>query len=45
MAKLKGLRLVPGMPVEVHLATTPRTVASFLTKPLTDLSRRAMREK
>jgi HlyD family secretion protein len=45
MAKLKGLRLVPGMPVEAHLATTPRTVASFITKPLTDLSRRAMREK
>jgi HlyD family secretion protein len=45
MAKLKGLRLVPGMPVEAHLATAPRTVASFLTKPLTDMSRRAMREK
>jgi HlyD family secretion protein len=45
MEKLKGLRLIPGMPVEAHLATTPRTVASFITKPLTDLSRRAMREK
>jgi HlyD family secretion protein len=45
MEKLKGLRLIPGMPVEAHLATTPRTVASFIIKPLTDLSRRAMREK
>jgi HlyD family secretion protein len=43
--KLKGLRLIPGMPVEVHLATNPRTVASFLTKPLTDQFSRAMREK
>jgi HlyD family secretion protein len=43
--KLKDLRLIPGMPVEAHLATNARTVASFLTKPLTDQFNRAMRER
>ena len=41
--KLKGLRLVPGMPVEAFIQTTPRTVLSFLTRPLVDQVKRAFR--
>ncbi len=41
---LKDLRLVPGMPVEAFIETSPRTVLSFLTKPLTDQVRKTFRE-
>ena len=37
-------RLVPGMPVEVHIRTGERSVWSYLMKPLLDQLNRAMRE-
>jgi HlyD family secretion protein len=33
---LGGLKLVPGMPAEVHIKTTERTTLSYLLKPLHD---------
>lgn len=42
--RLKGLRLVPGMPVEAFVQTGNRTVLSYLTKPLGDQISRAWRE-
>lgn len=45
IARLKGLRIVPGMPVECFIQTSPRTVMSFLVKPLHDQISRAFREK
>jgi HlyD family secretion protein len=43
--RLKGLRIVPGMPVESFIQTSPRTVISYLVKPLHDQISRAFREK
>ena len=43
LARLEGLQLIAGMPVEAFIQTTPRTVASFLVKPLTDQIARAFR--
>jgi membrane fusion protein, type I secretion system len=45
LAKLKGLRLVPGMPAEVFIKTGERTFASYLMKPLQDQMQRAFRER
>ena len=45
MKRLEGLRLVPGMPVESFVQTTPRTVMSYLVRPLHDQLMRAFREK
>jgi HlyD family secretion protein len=45
LAKLKGLKLVPGMPAEVYIKTGERTVASYLLKPLLDQMQRALREE
>ncbi|WP_370439317.1 HlyD family type I secretion periplasmic adaptor subunit [Microvirga sp. TS319] len=42
--RLKGLRLVPGMPVESFIQTGERTVVSYLTKPLRDQLMKAWRE-
>ena len=39
------MSLVPGMPVEVFVATKPRTVLSYLGKPLIDEFRKAFREE
>ena len=39
------VRLVPGMPVEVHLRIGDRTVLSYLTKPLLDQIAKAWRER
>lgn len=44
LSDLKGLKLVPGMPVEVFMQTEPRTVISFLIKPLRDQIERTWRE-
>ena len=44
IARLKGLKLVPGMPAEAHLQTHMRTALSYLAKPLTDQFARAFRE-
>jgi len=43
LARLEGLQLVAGMPVEAFIQTTPRTVASYLIKPLTEQLFRAFR--
>jgi len=43
LARLDGLRLLAGMPVEVFIQNKPRTVASFLVKPLGDQLARAFR--
>ena len=43
LARLDGLQLIAGMPVEAFLQTAPRTVASFLVKPLSDQLARAFR--
>lgn len=43
LASLQGLQLLAGMPVEAFIQTTPRTVASFLVKPLSDQIMRAFR--
>jgi HlyD family secretion protein len=43
VARLDGLQLIAGMPVEAFIQTRPRTVASFLVKPLADQIARAFR--
>jgi HlyD family secretion protein len=43
LARLDGAALRAGMPVEVFIQTEPRTVASFLVKPLGDQVARAFR--
>jgi HlyD family secretion protein len=45
LARLKGLKLVPGMPVESFIQTGERTVISYLIKPLHDQLVKAWREK
>ena len=45
LARLGGLRLVPGMPVEAFVQTGERTVLSYLIKPLRDQLNRALRER
>jgi HlyD family secretion protein len=45
LRKLGKSKLVPGMPVEVFIQTSERTVLSYLTKPLTDQAERAFRER
>ncbi len=44
LAKLRGLELLPGMPVEVFVKTEDRKVLSLLLKPFTDQLHRAFRE-
>jgi HlyD family secretion protein len=44
-ARLGAAKLVPGMPVEALIQTSPRTVMSYLIKPLHDQLARAFREK
>jgi HlyD family secretion protein len=36
LARLEGLKIVAGMPVEAFIQTTPRTVMSYLVKPMQD---------
>ena len=43
--RLDGLKLVPGMPVEGFIQTSPRTVMSYLVKPLSDQMTRSFRER
>lgn len=45
LSKLGDKTLVPGMPVEAFIKTQDRTVASYLTKPITDQIMHAMRER
>jgi len=44
MDKLKGLKVLPGMPVEAYIRTNDRTPLSYLVKPMADYFRRAFRE-
>lgn len=44
VAKLEGLVLVPGMPVEAFIKTDARTPMAYLLKPFTDYFARAFRE-
>ena len=45
IARLGNVKLVPGMPVEAFVTTTPRTVISYLARPLYDQAKRAFTEK
>ena len=45
LARLEGLKLVAGMPVEAFIQTAPRTVMSYLLKPMQDQITRAFRER
>ena len=38
-------RLAPGLPAEVFIQTEPRTILSYLAKPLTDQATRTFRER
>lgn len=44
LEKLKGLTLIPGMPVEAFIRTDERTPLAYLIKPFTDYFARAFRE-
>lgn len=44
LAKLGGLKVVPGMPAEVFVRTEDRTTLSYLMKPLMDQVKRVFRE-
>ena len=43
VARLGGLKLLPGMPVEAFIQTGERTVLSYLTKPFTDQAARSFK--
>ncbi|WP_162265880.1 hypothetical protein [Celeribacter ethanolicus] len=43
LEKLKGMQLLPGMPVEAHLKTNDRTPLSYFVKPMSDYFQRAFR--
>jgi HlyD family secretion protein len=45
VARLDGLKLLPGMPVEAFILTGARTVLSYLVKPLHDQILKAFRER
>ncbi|MFL5025916.1 MAG: HlyD family type I secretion periplasmic adaptor subunit [Microvirga sp.] len=43
VARLDGLKLLPGMPVEAFIQTGERTIMSYLTKPFTDQAARSFK--
>ncbi|MCC6779460.1 MAG: HlyD family type I secretion periplasmic adaptor subunit [Hyphomicrobiales bacterium] len=45
LAKLKDIRLVPGMPAEAHIQTSERTPLQYLLKPLEEQIARTFRER
>jgi len=45
LKRMGSLKLVPGMPAEVHIKTAERTALSYLMKPLTDQIARAFTEQ
>lgn len=45
LARLSGLELVPGMPVEGFIGTEERSVASYLLRPIFEQFNRAFREE
>jgi HlyD family secretion protein len=44
IARLRGLKVLPGMPVEAFIQTENRTVFSYLVKPLADQVMRSFRD-
>ena len=44
LARLKGLKIIPGMPVEAFIQTESRTALSYLLKPLKDQVMRTFKE-
>ena len=44
LARLKNLKIVPGMPVEAFIQTGSRTALSYFLKPLSDQMMRTFRE-
>lgn len=45
MAKLKGVRLIAGMPADVFIQTTERTVMQYLVRPLSDQLSHTFKER
>lgn len=45
LARLNGLKIVPGMPIESFIQTGERTVMSYLTKPIREQINKAWRER
>ena len=45
LARLKGQRLIPGMPVEAFIKTRERTALNYFIKPLMDQINRAFKEE
>jgi len=45
LARLEGLKVIPGMPVEAFIQTDTRSVMSYLVKPLHDQIVKAFRER
>jgi membrane fusion protein, type I secretion system len=45
LARLEGLKLVAGMPVEAFIQTARRTVVSYLVKPMQDQITKAFKER
>lgn len=45
LAKIGGKQLLPGMPADVFIKTSDRTVLSYLAKPIVDQFNRAFRER
>ena len=45
IARLGGIELIAGMPVEVFMQTDSRTVISYLVRPLSEQIDRAFRER
>ena len=45
VARLGGLKLLPGMPLEAFIQTGDRTVLSYLMKPMTDQIARQFRDR
>jgi HlyD family secretion protein len=45
LARLDELKLVAGMPVEVFVQTTPRTIVSYVVRPFHDQIMKAFRER
>jgi HlyD family secretion protein len=43
LAKLKNLKVIPGMPVEAFITTGSRTALSYFLKPLADQAKRTFR--
>jgi HlyD family secretion protein len=45
LSRLGDVKLVAGMPAEINVQLTPRSVLSYITRPLQDYAARAFRER